>query len=314
MHRTPFATIVGTTIALASLTFLACKEKTDTSPAPTTSSAPATSLASAAPASSGPVHSIPIPSASVLATVNPENLPAYDGPTGSVEGTIYVSGDPSPPVMGKSYEKCPAAAATYDRMFREGAPRPDGTRPLADAIVAVTGYSGYYIPERREAVTLAIKDCAYEARTVALTFGQRLEVRNLDMAKPPRMYAPHFANWPDPALMLAPPGGDPVKLYPKAPGRFRLVDLGGFDYLEAEVYVLGQPLHDVSNALGHYRIDGVPVGTKLKVNAMHPAIAGEVSKDFEARANVVERIDLVLPFTKPAPPAKWDGGTRRPLP
>ena len=181
----------------------------------------------------------------------------------------------------------------YGKLFREGpAGAEDGTRPLADAIVAVTGYNGYYVPERREAESLTIEDCAFERRTIAMTFGQRLDVAN----KAPDLWAPSLVQAPMPVLMMATSNGDPVHLYPPRPGYFTLIDKERHDWAQADVYALLQPLHAVSDLAGHYRIDGIPVG-KLKVGARLRVLQREATADVQILANVVQKVDLVLHYT-----------------
>jgi len=238
-----------------------------------------------------------IPVASVEAVVNPYHLPVYSGPTGSLEGTIRVVGPEAPDVAGVDFSLCPAARATYGKMFRAGPPGPgaDGARPLRDALVAVTGYSGYYLPERNVAASTSLDGCVFDARTIAMTFGQRLEVANT--GEPGKeLWAPVLAQAPQPALMLATAHGDPVRLYPPRPGYYTLADAMKHAYAHADVYVLQYPLHTVTDASGHYRIDGVPVG-KLKVNARLAALNDQASADVEIRANVVQAADLTLHYT-----------------
>lgn len=258
---------------------------------------------------------LPIPSASVLKLLNPGDLPAYSGATGSIEGDVFVTGDPAPAEMGKSFTRCPEAAAMYAKQFREGEPKPDGSRALADAMVAVQLLgTGIFVPEKNEAQLVTIDNCSYSARTVVLTYGQRLEVKNLAAPATQKIYAPDFENAPSYALMIAPPGADAVKLYPKQIGRYRLVDKMKNDWMEADVFVIGHPLHAVSNAVGHFRLDGVPVG-KRTVNFFHPAIGGEgVNQEVEVRANVVAKIDATIPFTKPKAAPPVDAGKQLVLP
>jgi hypothetical protein len=268
-----------------------------------------------APASSTGLTVLPIPSASVLKMLNPTDLPAYGGATGSIEGDVFVTGESSPAEMGKSFTRCPEAAAMYSKQFREGDPRPDGSRPLADAMIAVQLLgTGIFIPEKNESQLVTIDQCSYSARTFVLTYGQRLDVKNLAAPATGRIYAPDFENAPGYALMIAPPGADAVKLYPKVIGRYRLVDKMKNDWMEADVYVIGHPLHAVSNAVGHYRLDGVPIG-KRTVNFFHPAIPGEgVNKDVEVRANVVAKLDGMITYARPKDAAKPDAGKQVVLP
>lgn len=233
-----------------------------------------------------PVTAGPVSPEEVAKFVNPKGLPAYSGPTGSVEGTIRVTGDP-PASTPADFSKCPAAAEVWGKQFRE-APAPDGSRVLADAIVAVTGYTGSFVPEKDEAETVKIEGCGYQRRVVTMTFGQRLEVKN-DSTE---FWTPLLEPTPNKVMMMAPPKGDAVRLYPKRPGRFLLVDHDR-RYANADVFVMLHPLHATTDLAGHYRIDGVPVG-KLKVNTTHPRITTEASADVTIEPNVVARVDLVL--------------------
>jgi carboxypeptidase family protein len=268
----------------------------------------ATTLA-AASVKPGPVNELPLPKEQVDKTINPEHLPEYKGPTGVVEGTITVSGDAAPPVMGKSFDKCPAGADFYAKTFREGPPNADGTRPLADAIVGVpparpdlnqAGYAGFFIPETKPNRLLTITNCVYDSRTVDMTFGQALEVKNLGGSNTPLM-APFLENQPSTAVLLATPGGDPVHLWPKTPGRYRLIDRVGNQWMDADVYVSVTSLHTVTDAKGHYRIEGVPVG-KMTVETFHPAISTHdaVKKEITVQDGVVTTVDLTIANEKPA--------------
>src|SRR5579859_7741080 len=111
----------------------------------------------------------PIPKELVDSVVNPEHLPAYTGPTGSVEGTIVVVG-PSAPDVKIDVTPCPAALDTYGKLFREGTPAtPGGPRPLADTVVIAVGYAGSYVPERQPAKRVTISpNCGYPTRTITM--------------------------------------------------------------------------------------------------------------------------------------------------
>ena len=292
--RFVFAIVVG------SSALFGCK----TEPVRPASGDGATALADAAPPKPGPVNALPIPKELVDKTVNPNNLPEYKGPTGVVEGTVYVTGEAAPVAMGKNFDRCPAAADTYAKTFREGPPLPNGSRVLADAVVGVTGYAGFIVAEKQGEKTISIRNCAFSQRSIDMTFGQALDVKNEGGAGP-TLWAPDFENQSSPAVMVATPGGDPVKLYPKRPGRYRLIDRVGNAWLDADVLVSVTPLHTTSDLKGHYRIEGVPVG-KLKLNAWHPSIAHSFDKEIEVRDGVVTTMDVSIMNDKPAqqpPPA-----------
>lgn len=259
-----------------------------------------------------PSNGLAVPSASVAAVVNPEALPVYDGPIGIVEGTVLVQGPDAPQLPNLDVSPCPAALDMYGKLFRAGPPRDDGLRPLADAVVVVTGYAGHYVPEKDEAQRVTIgTSCAYPRRTIALTYGQRLEIAN-DTRLP---FAPYLEGIFLAAVMIAPPeqNGEPVKLYPPHVGRFSLRDRMQ-PFVREEVYVLRQPLHAVSDSRGHFRIDRVPTGM-LKVGANLAVIGSEAQKDVEVRENVVQNVEIVLTYSPSDAGARGDAGRHeRPIP
>ncbi len=251
--------------------------------------ASAVDAAQAAGQSDGSViNATPVPTAAVLDLVNPEKLPPYAGPTGSVEGTISVVGDPAP-VVANDFSRCPDAAKVWGHAFREGSPPSAGSaRALADAIVVVTGYRGFFVPEKQEAKEVRIEDCAYTTRTATMTFGQRLEVKNLTKD----FWTPVLEPGRNVVLMMATPNGDPAKIYPKKPGHHLLLDRDR-KYVLVDVYAFLHPLHASTDVLGHYRIDGLPVG-KVKVSTTHPQIDANAESELMVQAGVVHKVDLVL--------------------
>ncbi len=242
-----------------------------------------------APRDGGVVNNTPVPTAAVMEMLNPQKLPAYAGPTGAIEGTVTVTGD-RPLVAAGDFSHCLDAQKAWGRAFREGAPVSDkGARALADAVVVVTGYHGYFVPEKAEAKEVRIEECAYTSLTATLTFGQRLEVKNL--AKD--FWTPVLEPGTNLVLMMATPKGDPAKIYPKKPGHYLLMDRDR-KYVVVDVYAFLHPLHASSNLLGHYRIDNVPVG-KLKVSTLHPHIGDATAEvEVEVQAGVVAKVDLNL--------------------
>jgi hypothetical protein len=262
---------------------------------------------SAVPFHSWTPNALTLPAASIESVLNPDKLPAYSGPTGSIEGTVSVKGPDAPDVPDLDTHACPAAIDTYGKLFRAGPPGKGGDRPLADAIVGVTGYTGF-LADTSPAVHVTIgANCAYPTTTLALTFGQRLEIDNSSKV----IFAPGLEGVFQPAVMIAPPEqhGGPVKLYPPKAGRYGLTDTLQ-PFIRGNVYVLRQPLHAVSDVRGHYRIDGVPVG-KLKVSALLPAINAGADGSVEVRANVVETVDLTIRY-EPADAAAAPAGSRQP--
>lgn len=229
----------------------------------------------------------------VASAINPNSSPTYRGATGSVEGTITVTGDPAPST-GFDFSKCPDAERIYGKTFREGLPLPDGSRPLADALVVITGYAGFVIEEKSPVKQLTFEGCALSARTIDLTFGQQIAVTNKDV----KLHAPQIDDNVLPALMVAPPNGDPVFVYPRKPGHALLSDQMGPAYVVADVYSIYQPLHTTSDLSGHYRVDGVPIG-KLEVNVRLKTINKDVIRSVEVIAGVVHKLDIALEYHAP---------------
>jgi hypothetical protein len=260
-------------------------------------SAPEASAVPEAAAPEAPAVS-PIPKEAIERALNPSHLPVYDGPTGSVEGTILVTG-PASPDNPIDTRQCPAALDTYGKLFREGTPAsPDGPRPLADAVVIAVGYGGFYLPEKSTVKSVKISErCGYPERSIAMTYGQRLEVSNA--SKYP--FAPTLDAEASPAVMMAAPlgAGDPIRLYPRQPGHEVMGDLMQ-PYVREDVYVLRHPLHAVSGLDGHYRLDGVPVG-KMSIAAQHPTVASQAQAPVTIEAGVVQKLDLTLAYAPKAP-------------
>lgn len=228
-----------------------------------------------------------VPASVVASMVNPDKLPPYAGPTGSVEGTIEVTGDRARETPA-DFSRCPEAAATWGHAFRESEPQKNGRRLLADAIVVVTGYKGFFLPEKEEAKEVRIEGCAYQTRTVTMTFGQRLEVKNVSKD----FWTPLLEPQPSVMVSMATPGGDPAKLYPKKPGHYLLLDRDR-KYAVVDVYAFLHPLHAATDVAGHYRIDGLPAG-KLKISTTHSQIDASAEAELTVAPGVVHKVDLTL--------------------
>lgn len=238
-----------------------------------------------------PVPEISLTSNDVLKVVNPKGQAPYSGPVGTLRGRVTIQGDP-PPDSGLSFPvgKCGEAAATYGRLFRVGQ-----DKALADALVTVVNYDGY-VPEREEAEKVTIQGCAFSGRTVAVTYGQRVEVSNLDPLEP---YMPILDGAPFTAVLVAMPRGDAVKFTPLKPGYYELRDTLPKPFLKAGVFVLKYATHDVTGLDGRYEIKGIPVG-KVLTAALLPAIGQDTKKAIEIKEG-----DNTLDFELTFDLAQW---------
>ncbi|MBK9263878.1 MAG: hypothetical protein IPM54_29255 [Polyangiaceae bacterium] len=287
----------------------ACKKE-----APSSSAKPATSTEAAAPSASTAASSapttpfavgIPVSPASVAKVVNPNGEEPYKGPTATLRGTVRIKGDP-PPNTSFTFPsgKCGEAAATYGKLFRVGL---EGA--AADVLVTVTGYKGF-VPARDEAEKVTIHGCAFARRTVSMTFGQRIEVANLDQIE---SYMPYLDGAPRRAVMIAVPRGAPVKLYPlENRAHYMIRDELPNPFLTADVFVLNYATHDVTGLDGQYEIQGIPVG-KVAVNAFLPAIDKVAEQSLELKEGT-NTLDLELTYGTKSDDAKDAGADAAPHP
>jgi hypothetical protein len=253
----------------------------------------AASAGAAASAPAGVATGLPFSPEKVASVVNPGGLPVYRGPVGSVVGKVTVKGEsprragPRPPEA-----KCGKEAAdAHDPLFRVG---PGGG--LADAIVGVTGYEGF-LPARGDAVEVKIRGCTFDRRTVVMTYGQRLDVVNLD---PREAYLPHLEGARAPALMVAMPGGDPIRLYPPRPGSYMLQDDMKHPWMIAEVFVFKFPTAAVTDREGGFKVEGVPVG-EVQVGVRHPDIGQTLEKTVKVEEGKATEVSFEITYQPPTP-------------
>lgn len=221
-------------------------------------------------------------------------LKPYTGKTGTLRGVVRITGDEAPKAPWVFPKGCEGAAGTYGKLFRTGLGKTKEGQTLADAVVAVTNYRGYVAPSQK-AVNLTIKNCAYSSRSVAMTAGQHLEIRNLEGLL---SFVPHLDGARSPALNVAVPGGAPVKLHATKPGRYWLRDQMGRKFMVAHVFFFRFATTAVTKLDGHFEIKGIPVG-KVNVSAMLPAakLLSTTTKDVVINEGD-NRLDLVLVFNK----------------
>ncbi len=260
--------------ALATLT-LGCKS--EPSKSSTTGEAPSASTKAKGPS--------PVPPEKIAEVVNPKKEAPYSGPTGTLKGIIRVKGDAAPMDSATFPADCPDASAMYSPLFRVGQ-----DQALADVLVAVTGYEGY-IPAKEEAVKATIRGCAISQRTIVATFGQRVEVSNIDKTA---TYMPYLDGAPVRVVMVAIPGGDPIKMYPQEPGHYLIRDQMGKNFMTADVYVLKYATHAVTGLDGRYEIQGIPTG-KVKINAFLPAADITTEQEIEIKAGD-NNADITIEF------------------
>ncbi len=225
----------------------------------------------------------------IEATNNADNKPLYTGSTGTVEGTITLTGPEAPDqpsVLEAIPNDCAGARQVYGKLFREGP-----GRTVADVLVAVTEYEGFVRP-KSDQVKLLARDCSWDRRTIALTFGQRIDVRSTDNLA----YIPQLLGGPTGALLVAVPNGEAIPVLPREPGHYVLVDAMRL-YSKADVFVVRYPTTAVTGLDGRYRIAGVPVGP-AKLSALLPSTGSTASRSIRVEANRSVQVDLVLAFDK----------------
>lgn len=256
-------------------------------PPPASASAAASRPDAGRPSAAVLAEGVPIPQERVASAVNPQRRPAYSGPTGTIRGTVRMKGDRAP--VDKSLQVPRGCALTRDMyapLFREGM-----QRALADVLVTVTGYSGY-VPAREPARIVEANGCAWPSKTLALTFGQRIEVVNEDR----KSYMPRLVGARQLADLVLVPGGTPIKLYPEQPGRYALAD-HFHDNMHADVFVLKFATFDVTGLDGRFEITGVPAGA-VTVNALLPVLSAIGKKDVQLEPNSSLEVDFELAFDK----------------
>ena len=263
------------------------------SASPSASGSASVAAGAAASASSAPIAKlaggVPIAPALVERVVNPKREPAYKGPVGTVAGSVSLVGDESPddPERTRSIPAdCLAARESYKDLFREGL-----MRSVADVFVAVTGYKGY-LPASDDVKTVAASGCAFDTRTVGLTYGQALDI----VSKDRRSYVPELLGARASAQLVVTPGGSPIRLYPERTGRYVLVD-SMRTFAAADVLVVAYRTFDVTGLDGKFEIKDVPVG-KVKLSALLPEAMITTEREITVEAGKTTSVDLELEFDR----------------
>jgi hypothetical protein len=224
----------------------------------------------------------------VSQVVNPKGQKAFEGETAAVRGIVRATGDASverPEVVAKVGADCAQAKPFFAPALREGP-----GRTLGDVLVTVTGYEGY-VPPAAEKVKLEAEGCTFGTRTIALTFGQKLEV----LSKDKYSYVPDLIGQKMPSQLVATPfGRGAAEIYPQQPGGYLMIDNLRL-YSAAELLVLKYSTHDVTRIDGRFEIGRIPPGS-VTVSAFLPATGATVQKKVELKAGQTLELDFALPF------------------
>lgn len=265
--------------------------------------APSASSSASAVATPFPV-AVPVDAAAVAKVINPKAEAPYAGAKAALRGVVRITGDEAPATNIKfPVGKCGEAAATYGKLFRVGL---EGA--AADVLVAVTGYKGF-VPAKSDAVKTTIHGCAFSRKTMAVAFGQRIEVSNLDKLE---SYMPYLDGAPKNAVLVAVPGGAPVQLQAVEPGHYMIRDELPNPFLTMDVFVVAYATHDVTGLDGKYAVEGIPVGD-VRVSAFLPSINKVVEKTITVKEGD-NTLDLTLEYdAKKDDPAaqKAAGGAKK---
>jgi len=251
-------------------------------------------------------ESFPLSDEQVQAMVNPGKATEYSGPTGVVEGTITVKGDPP---IDRTFQAlptgCEGAPKIHAPIYRAG---PKGE--LADTLVAAIGYAGFVRPSREDK-TVTIRNCSIEPTVIDLSLGQRLMIGNAD--KMP--YMPQLPDKP-PVRRLALQGMSPVPLFLTRPGAFGMTWLAGAlpgaDVPSVMIFVLPNAIHSVTSLDGKFRLTGIPVG-KARITAAHFGM-DEAFKDIEVKAGSETKLEFTLTYKRPAATAPSTLSSIKPAP
>ncbi len=213
--------------------------------------------------------------------------PAYQGPTGSVEGVVLMEGD-LPPIMesiqSKIPEDCAEAKDKFSRLFREGP-----GRTVADAFVAVTGYQGNVV-DSAPAQLVEARGCAWDRRTIGVYAPQRLDVRSLDE----RAYVPELMGATTSSMLVAVPKGEAVPVTTRGVGHYVLLDAMR-NFNKADVFVVRYPTFAVTRLDGRFQIPNIPVGS-AKVHAFLPMVGLRAESAVTVTPGASSRLVLRLKF------------------
>lgn len=229
--------------------------------------------------------------------------PAEAG-TAVIEGTLRLADGAelaqypeSPTVGGPGRPALPEACTPPQQSDRVPVQEASGGG-LTGVLVALADFDRH-VDHEPETHRLTIEDCRLTPRLVVATRGDTLVLRN-DTDYP---FMPDLGTGMLQGLLH-----EEERELELGQGGVRTLMCGfAAPCGRAEIVTLYHPLHTISDARGHYRIEGVPAGEELRVNAWHP-LYQEANETVTLRSGETRTIDLVLsPAEIQAPPS--DQGT-----
>jgi hypothetical protein len=166
---------------------------------------------------------------------------------------------------------------------------------LGDALITVTKYTtpeGQAVIPKSMRVPVEAAGCAFATRTVAMTPEQIISVRNVGTGTA----IPSVAGAPSFAVMVAMPGGDPVKLVVPRAGRYGLIDKAN-EFSSANIFALAYATTDVTDVDGTFDVQGIPPG-EVEVTAFLPITGAFETKKVTVAAGASVAVDFTLTFDK----------------
>jgi hypothetical protein len=206
-----------------------------------------------------------------------ESLPEYPGADASLRTLMPAPARELPAT-------CPQAGAA----LRPVTITADGL--LAGVLIAASEFTGGGEHEPRM-LDVAIRNCRLEPALIDASRGDRLRVTNRDAFEFSPSFGPAREEHPlvrdKPVVIpLGAAGVESIRCPLSAPcGR-------------TDVVTLNHPAHARTDARGHYRIEGFPIGQRVRLSAWHPLFE-EASTQVWLEDGEVRRVDLQLVPRKP---------------
>ena len=88
------------------------------------------------------------------------------------------------------------------------------------------------------------------------------------------------------------PGGEPIELFPRRVGLYKLVDRS-HDFAFVDVYVVPYPTTAITDRDGRFEIDRIPAG-KVEVNALLPATGQTIEREVTVKEGAP--VEVILEF------------------